>query len=166
MKRRGVLSRFRDSEHGLAVVEFAVLVPVLVLIIMGIAEIGRFAYFSVLVGNAARAGAQYGAQNLHTATDTSGMETAALNDGQNGLSISGLTADSPAPTHFCQCVDSSGTATDLASCIPTDCTAGTHRVVFAQVTVNGSFTSLFRYPGLPSSFTVSRTAIMPVGDNQ
>ena len=49
---------------------------------------GRYAYISILVGNAARAGAGYGAQSLAQSVDTAGITTAVDNDFQNnGLNI-------------------------------------------------------------------------------
>lgn len=145
-----LLKRARENESGLAMVEFAIVAPVMILLLVGLVEFGRFAYFSIIVGNAARAGAQYGAQNLVVANDAAGMENAALADGQN---ISGLTA---VATHLCQCAD--GTA---SSCLGSDC-PGSHRIAYVQVTATGTFSSLFRYPGLPATFNVSNTVEMRV----
>ncbi len=156
MKRRNRSKA--NTQAGLALVEFAIVVPVLILLLVGLIEIGRFAYFGILVGNAARAGVQYGAQRLQNAEDVAGMQNAALNDGQN---VPGLTIASPPPSNFCQCYN--GTATTSLSCSQSTCPlAGYHRIVYVQVTANGSFSGLFRYPGLPARFTVSRTATMRV----
>src|ERR1700730_16367545 len=67
-------------ERGQSLVELPVVVPLLLLLLVGIIEIGRFAFYSILVSNAARAGAQYGAQSLATAGDTTGISTAGTND--------------------------------------------------------------------------------------
>jgi Flp pilus assembly protein TadG len=134
--------------------------PLLILLLVGLVEIGRYAYFAILVGNAARAGAQYGAGSLAKAVDVSGMENAALNDGQN---VAGLTVASPAPSTFCQCYN--GTTTTAIGCsnTSTQCPlTGYHRNVYVQVTAHGSFSPLFTYPGLPASFVVTRTATMRV----
>lgn len=148
----------RRGERGLALVEFALVVPVLMLLLIGLIEIGRFAYLGILVGNAARAGVQYGAQSLTTALDAAGMRNAALNDGQN---VPGLTAASPPPSSFCQCYN--GTTTTAIPCSQTTCPlAGYHRNVYVQVTTHGAFTPLFHYPGLPTSFNLGRTATMRV----
>ena len=64
-------------------IEFALILPVLALLLIGVIEIGRFTYFSVLAANAARAGAQYGAQGPTTAGDSTGMIAAATQDGQS-----------------------------------------------------------------------------------
>lgn len=54
-------------------VEFAIVVPVLALMLVVIANFARLFFVSVAVNNAARAGAQYGSQSVSTASDTSGM---------------------------------------------------------------------------------------------
>lgn len=138
------------AEGGQNLLEFAFFVPVILLVLLGAIEMGRLAYLSILVNNAAHAGVQYGAQNLATASDNIGMQNAALNDGQN---ISGLTA---AASYYCSCADGSS-----SSCQPTDC-AGSHRLVYVQVNTTGQFRSLFAYPGLPSSHTVNGEAVMRV----
>jgi Flp pilus assembly protein TadG len=151
-------AKSRRGQRGLALVELALATPLLMLLLVGIIEVGRFAYFSILVGNAAQAGAQYGAGSLTNALDVAGMQSAALNDGQN---VPGLTVASPAPSSFCQCYN--GTTTTTIACSQTSCPlAGYHRNVYVQVTTRGSFTPLFNYPGLPGSLTVTRTVTMRV----
>ncbi|HVS46143.1 MAG TPA: TadE family protein [Verrucomicrobiae bacterium] len=133
-------------------VEFAVFLPMFVFLLVGLIEIGRFANFSIVVANAARAGVQYGAQNLITAGDSAGMQKTALADGGN---ISGLTA---VATHYCQCSDGSA-----STCAAADCSLS-HRVLWVKVTTTGTFSSLLSYPGLPGTFNVQQTAIRRVGD--
>lgn len=149
----------RAQESGQSLLELALLLPFLLLLTIGIIEIGRYAYISVLVGNAARAGAAYGSQGLAQSIDTTGITTAATNDFQsNGLS--GLTVTS---SDTCQC-DSLGTLASPVSC--TGSSAGTcasgHWIVTLNVTASGTFNSLFRYPGVPRSIALTNTAKMRV----
>ena len=72
---------------GQTVVEVALLLPLLLLLLVGVIEIGRYAYFDILISNAARAGAQYGAQSLIQAADVAGIRTAAQNDGLAAMTI-------------------------------------------------------------------------------
>ncbi len=149
--RLKILGRLARAEAGSALAEMAVIVPVLVLLLIGLIEVGRYAQYSIVVGNAARAGVQYGAQNLGTAKDASGgMETAALNDAGN---IAGVTATA---TQYCRCSDGS-----TSTCQPTDC-ASSHQLVFVQVDVTGTFQSLLHFPGVPQSQTITSRAIMRV----
>ncbi len=143
----------RSADKGSALAEMAIIAPLLVLLLIGLMEVGRFGNYTILVGNAARAGVQYGAQNLITAADIAGMQTSALNDGQN---VTGLTA---AASNRCECAD--GTA---SQCLPTDC-PNSHRIVFVQVITTGTMPSLTNYAGLPDSLrtiTVTGKAIMRV----
>ena len=61
----------KPSRHGLAAVELALLLPLLMLIILGCVDFGRFAYTYIAVTNASRTGASFGALNpFTTATQT------------------------------------------------------------------------------------------------
>jgi len=51
----------RRSQRGQAFVEFVLLLPILVLFLMVIIDVGRIAYFYSAIQNAAREGARYGA---------------------------------------------------------------------------------------------------------
>lgn len=147
------------SQSGQSLVELALLTPILLLLVIGTVEMGRYAYLSTLVGNAARAGAAYGAQNNITAGDQTKIRNAALAD---AVDITGLTVTS---TFVCGC-DNGGTVVpspETNAACTTACNAGNHLVVSSQVTVSGTFSSLFNYPGIPSPLTISNTATERVG---
>ena len=145
--------RVITSETGSALAELAIVVPMLLLLLIGLMEVGRFGSYAILAGNAARAGVQYGAQNMVTAADNAGMQSRALADAQ---SMPGLTA---AASHSCRCADGSA-----STCLPTDC-SGSHRIVFVQVTTSGTVPSVLHSAYLPaalSSIAVGATATMRV----
>lgn len=148
----------RRSESGQSLVEVALLLPFLVLMMLGVIELGRYAYIGILVGNAARAGAAYGIESLPQSVDTANIFLAAQNDFQNN-GQSGLTVTSSVS---CGC-DSGGSLTSSA-CTGAgagSCASG-HWVVIVSVTASGTFNSLFNYPGISSSITISRTSSMRV----
>lgn len=58
----------RKSRNGAALVEFALILPLLLMIVLGCIDFGRFAYYYVAVTNAATAGAHFGAFHPFTAT--------------------------------------------------------------------------------------------------
>ena len=154
------------EERGTSLVEMAMLTPVLILLALGVIEIGRYAQLSIVVANAARAGVQYGAQNLATAADNTGIENAALNDGQQ---IPGLSVDFPANAYtgangkeYILCGCSSAGYTPGATCPPTNCNSPNQQVVYVEVDTKGNFTPLFQYPGLPSTIVVNGKAQMRV----
>ena len=162
--RRALFTRqlpgIRRRQSGQSLLELAFLVPVLLLVALGVIEVGRYAYIGILVGNAARAGTAYGTQSLPQSVDTVGITTAADNDFQNnGQNVSSLTVTAAVS---CGC-DSTGT---VAAAACTGAGAGTcasgHWVVILSVTASGTFSSLFNYPGIPASITVSRTSSMRV----
>jgi Flp pilus assembly protein TadG len=144
-------------QGGQSLVELAMILPMMLVLLVGIIEIGRFAYYSILVANAARAGAQYGAQGLATAADSTGIQAAAQNDGQNDAR---LTVSSVQQQCGCSAAILAGAAPGN-SC-PATCTPPDHALVYVQVTATGTFYSLFNYPGLPASITVTSTERMRV----
>jgi Flp pilus assembly protein TadG len=155
--------RSARRESGQSLLEVALVTPLILALALGVIELGRYSYVAILVGNAARAGAAYGAQGLAQSVDTAGIQQAADNDFQNnGQDVSALAVTSNVS---CGC-DSNGTITP-ATCSTTanlnagSCSTG-HWVVMVSVETNATFHSLFNYPGIPSSITVDRTATMRV----
>jgi Flp pilus assembly protein TadG len=128
----------------------AIIAPFLILLIAGLVEVGRFANFSILVSNAARAGVQYGAQNLATAQDRVGTQNAATADAQNAGGISATAS------FYCKCAN--GTT---STCQSGDC-ATNHRIVYVQVDTTGVYQSIIHYPGFPGTLTVTDRAVMRV----
>jgi len=137
--------KLHRSEEGAALVELAFVLPVLLLLLLGIIDYGRYAYDAIVASNAARAGVEYGAQNLVTASDMTGQQNAALGDAQN---LAGLTA-SPSPT-FCM----SGGA--VVACT----TSGAS--YYVEVTTTGVFKPWVKWPLLPATVTVDGSATMRV----
>lgn len=136
----------------------ALLTPLLLLLLVGTIELGRFTFYSILVASAARAGAQYGAQSLITAADTAGIQTAAQNDGQNNAALTVTPTGYSGSFQECGCTGTSLTT----SCPALNCSSPNHALVYVQVNVSGKFKSIFKYPGLPTSITVSSTETMRV----
>jgi Flp pilus assembly protein TadG len=177
LRSAGSKAGVSGSQSGQALVELAIILPMLLILALGVIEIGRYAYIAILVGNAARAGAAYGAQSNQQSNDPTGIQNAALYDfagstsstspavpATNGLMYSTLTVTS---TTSCGC-DSAGTVITspcnvaAGNADPGTCPVGTRWIVFVSVTANGIFSSIFNYPGIPSPITISRTAIVPV----
>jgi len=152
--RRGG-AHFR-AESGQSFLEIAFLTPMLLLLLVGAIEIGRFAYQAIRVGSAARAGVAYGAQSHWAATDASGISAAACQDFQ-GQKTCGLIISK---AYLCQCDNAGTISASPINCLTATCPLGSREVVSLQVTASGTFTALFNYPGIPQSFALSRTATM------
>ncbi len=138
-------------EDGQALIELALMLPVLLLIMVGIVEFGRLAYFGIEVQNAAQAGAQYGAQSQITAADNAQMVQTAKYDAQD---VPGLSATA---SSACYCM-SSGSQTVAPSCT---CSSG-RLIQYVQVNTSATVNSLLHYYLIPSSFTVGGHANLRV----
>ena len=142
-QRRGLA-----AERGTSLLEMALVLPALLLLLLGIIDVGRYAQFNIEVANAAHAGAQYGAQSPITAADTTGIANAAVNDAQDILTTSQVSSSA------CMCNGAGAACTFTCS--------SADSVTYVQVTTTGMFRSLFGYVGVPSS--VSKTVNMRVSD--
>jgi Flp pilus assembly protein TadG len=147
------------ADSGQAIIEMMILLPIFLVLMIGTVEFGRLAYAYIEVADAARAGVQYGAQNRATASDTAGMQQAALNDAPDVHGIS-LT---PAPTHFCACSNAQSTT---VSCTAVPACSGNNRLIeWVQVNTSVQVDPIFRFPGLPpagKNFVLKGQAIMRV----
>lgn len=150
------------GQAGGALVEFAITLPLLMLLLIGLIEIGRLAYFGIQVTNAARAGAEYGALSFPN-TSPANMQVAAQKDGQNSVANVSATAH-----YVCACWNpASGTLTPssptVAGC-SAPCSTGGHLVTYAHVSVSGTVHPLFNYGalGLPDHWDVTRAATIRV----
>jgi len=151
-QRRWPFARARRREKGQSVAEVALVTPLLLLLLVGAIEIGRFAYYGIEVANAARAGVQYGSQSLADSFDLPGITQAAKNDAPEvtGLGVTRL--------NRCAC---STSPANYVGCPATLCLPGSS-VVFLEVDTTATISPLFRYPGLPSTFNAKGKAIMRV----
>jgi Flp pilus assembly protein TadG len=148
------------SESGDSLVELGLLLPILTMLLVGTVDLGRFAYMSIEVANAARAGVQYGQQNATTWADTTGMQTAATNDAPDlvGANNGNLTA---VATYWCQCSDGTFVTPSCNSGTPSCAT--THRVNYVKVVTTATYKAWFACPGIPSTATLTSQAVMRAG---
>lgn len=140
------------DDLGQAFVELALILPIFILLLVGIAEFGRLAYAAIEVSNAARAGVAYGAQNHTTASDNSGIQTAAVQDAPN---IPGLIATA---TQVCSCDGSSISCSSAG----TSCISPARIIESVQVNTSAVVDTVFHFPGFPNTITLRGQAIMRV----
>ena len=138
------------AERGGAMVELAVALPFLLLLAIGAVDYGRIHKTTILVANAARAGAQYGAQNTALSGDNAGMISAARNDAGDAALI-------VVPSRFCKCPDGSS-----PSCSGGLCGTFGAPEVFVKDSVKKTATMILRYPGLPQTIDIIRTVTLRV----
>jgi hypothetical protein len=136
---------WRSRESGSALIETAVVLPVLILLVLGVAEYGRVYFTGITVANAALAGAEFGAQSSGTA-DPVFVQQVARDDADDQTLV--VTSD-----RVCRCPGS-----DPLPCTSTCPDGYGNPQFFIAVTSSKNLSLLLRYPGLPATILVSRTA--------
>jgi hypothetical protein len=131
-------------------VELAVVMPILILIAIGVMDYGRVYFTSIAVANAARAGAEWGAQNLGAFADKD-PEIQAFAQA-DGAEVAPITVTS---ARVCRC------GSTVVTCGTTaDCGGGYGPAMeFVEVTASKSVALLIKWPGLPTTINVSRKAV-------
>lgn len=123
-----------ELERGSAMVEFALLVSLLLLMLFGVIDMSRMFRTCTTMAGAAEAGVRYGLLSASNSADLAGMQQAALNDA-NTASASAVA------TRYCACSDGSS-----VSCSGS-CASGSVRR-YLQIVIQTPFKSF--YPGLPT----------------
>ena len=139
------------ADHGGALLELAVGLPILLLLAIGVADYARLYYTGITVTNAARAGAVYGAD---PATTFDQIIAAAQAD------ASPTTLDTVTVGRYCVC-PGSGAGTGVVDCTTATCplSYGVPQA-YDTVRVRKDFTLLVPFLGLPSTLPVVRTVVM------
>jgi Flp pilus assembly protein TadG len=115
--------------------ELAVLIPILLVLVLVAADVGRLYFAYVTITNGARTGAAYASQSSANATNTSGINDAVQQD------VSGLQS-----------------APNVSSTTGTDSDGNQ----FTRVTVTYDFDMFFELPGFPDTITMTRAVQMRV----
>ena len=142
--------------EGVAIVEFALAAPVLVVLVLGIADLGMLAARTAALEGATRVGAEYARNNSTCQSDVqgssciTGIKNAMQNSGSFTPALTFPSGSSPFPAS-CECDD--GTS---ITCGTTCVGAGkTPNRVLITVTASQSYTPILSWPGLPTSLTAS-----------
>ena len=146
------------DQSGQGLVELALVLTLLTTIMLGAAALGRLAYAAIEVSDAARAGVGYGVQSAATASDTTGMQTAATNDASDLASWrgGGMTA---VASQVCKC--SNATAVTCANA-STLCLGQARVLTYVQVNTTATVDPLVYVPGMLRTYTLTGYAIMQV----
>jgi Flp pilus assembly protein TadG len=163
---RRLIRRFRRGDSGLALVELALTMPILILMFVGAAQLTLAIYAGIEVANAARAATQYAAMNgggsatysttANPTLDVTGMQTAANIDAANFTHVANGTCGQPVcfstgyPTVSCACSNGVGTS----YCNAGDCGTGVLSEETITVKTQVTYTTGMRLPGWGNSFTL------------
>ena len=143
---------------GTALIEFAVIAPVMCIMLIGLVDISMFISARLSVQRAARAGGEYAVLNTYDATNISTAITSAT-----GTRSSYMTATQalPEPAKWCGCPDATTGLTAQAcgtKCTATGLDAGTYVTASARAT----FTPLFPWPGYSSSNVIDASSTVRI----
>lgn len=132
---------------GIALVEFALVAPLLLLLLAGVLDYGMALRTASSVAAAARAGAQYGSASPANASDAAGIRAAAVTASPDvaNLSVTSATA--------CRC-SGGGAVSCTGTC------SGNAMLVYVQVTAQTTAPTIFRYSGLGFTGNISIRASM------
>ncbi len=134
--------RTANDASGAAAVEFAVIVPMLTLMLVSVTDIGFAVYRKMQVEDAAQAGAQYAIEH--------GFDANAITNAVTSATNSSAISASPTPIKFCGC--STGSSISAQSCgtpCPSGAMAGTYTTVYAQ----GTYYTLLDYRLVPVTYS-------------
>lgn len=139
-----------DCRVATFAVEFALVMPILLLLIVAVADVSLMIYRKMEINNAAKLASQYGLLRRPVGGDVTAIETAA----KNNLPADWFTHGTPAPATVtasltCVCEDRTAIAcTDI-------CPAGQLRATYLNVDVTKLQPTLFDYPVLPGNIMLS-----------
>jgi Flp pilus assembly protein TadG len=142
------LSPILKSEQGSSLIELAIVMPVLTLLLLGVADLSRAYYLGIVVSRAAQSAVRYATQNP---SDSAGTVSAATADASD---IPSFTASSVNVTWGCECSDGSGAS---VSCITVPSCSG-DIVSYFQVDTTSTYQTLFPYPLIPKSIVLHGSA--------
>lgn len=141
----------RDARGG-AALEFAMIGPVIALLLIAATDFGLGFWRRMQVQSAAQRGAIYATINGYYA---SGITSAITS---SGASI----AATPAPTSYCGCPSSVGLTVVAcgATCVVSGAIVDSGKYVSASS--QSTYSTIFRYPGLTSPMTFSATQVVRI----
>jgi Flp pilus assembly protein TadG len=141
---RRFLSRAASDTSGVAAIEFAIIVPLLVMMVVATAEIGMGFYRKMQVEDAVQAGAEWAIRN--------GFDANAMSSAVTSATSAPAISASPAPVQFCGCA--SGSSIMTVSC-GTICSGGVQAGTYTTVSAQMTYNTILPYRFVPSAYNFS-----------
>jgi len=134
-------------KKGSAMVEFAIVASVLLLLMGGAGDFARVFFNAITVANASSTGAFWGTYNNVRAAQTASQETAAEDDARNvGAGVSATS------TMYCECTNGNST-----NCLNPNCSSANGPMrVYAKTIVEQTVDTYMTWPGGPDGVVVNR----------
>ena len=139
-----------SGSQGQSLVEFVLVLPILLVLLLGAIEIGRAAYYAIEVTNASYAAVEYGAQTPATAGYIDNIIQAALKEAPM------LSPDNVTRSIYYECPD--GTATSPSTAATVCAGDGGRFFSYLEVNIQMDLPSLFGFPGIPGVFSLKGNA--------
>jgi Flp pilus assembly protein TadG len=146
------LDRLSRNSAGNVTIEFGFVILFMATLAVGAYDFGNMGYQKIAITNAARAGVQYGVQDMSTAEDTSGIVQAARNDMNDTADELTIAARN---YYFCP---GQGEVADESVL----CNDDSFSYFYVEVTVQDQVDLLFPYPFVSSPQTIASTNTMRV----
>jgi pilus assembly protein CpaE len=146
---RGLLSRLRGEDSGIAAVELALIAPVLALIIIAIVDFGTAFTRQMTLANGVRAGVQYAMVRRPVQGDTADISQTVADNAY--VPLANVTV-----TWVCECSDSGAAA---PTCSVGDC-GGVDVNHSIQIGVTDQFPLILSYPGMNSPVTLGDSVLL------
>lgn len=143
-------TRFVRDERGGILVNFALIAPVMLMLLMAMFDYGAAFFDTMALQSAARAAAQYG---MADPSDTAGIAAVAT-------SATNLNADDLTVTSSTSCGCANGTA--VACGVTPPCPDGSFKRTFVNVSVSKPHTPILPFPFGESVATLSAAATMRI----
>lgn len=147
------LHRFWKDDSGVAMVEYALLVPILSVLMIGIVDFGMFINEKMELDDLARSSVQYVLQGGDYNSIQS--EVIAHSDIYNKVDPQELTVTVTPPSQSCEC--SGGTT---IACSSGTCPSGDYKRGFVTVTITATYKPIVAWPGIAANKTMTGTAKM------
>ena len=144
---RRKLSLYLGSDSGAAAVEFSFIAPLLILLIVGLVDMGNYIRNRMKLEQISRASVDFILQGGEEANIQQEVLTYYVGEEANTYALS--------TERICTCED--GVAHE---CGAITCGQGDHSRQYVQVSVDKTFSTLFPYPGIPSEISLSGSARM------
>ena len=138
------LRRLAADRRGNFLLEFTLVLPILMLMLVGLLDLGRLSLQKSAMLQAAREGVQYG---MGAPDDTANMTATA----QTATGLTGITAVS---SSFCECSNAPNTSVSCTA-TPNPCTSPNVRKRYVSVETSSTFTSIWGATG--ASFGMNGT---------
>lgn len=147
------LRHVRENKSGGSMIEFALTLPVILLMALGAGDLARIFVEAAMLAGASNSGATYGYRTHKASADFEGMKAVIAED---AAEIEGVT---PTADRVCDCPDNPGVWID---CTQTTCTSYGLPRVYVRAKAAKQFETMAAYPGVQRVSEMSMETLIRV----